>query len=247
VARPRDAATGIAGGGAATIAAMADGRQGSPRSAGRPADGEVPVGPMTLPEPPLDDGVVALRPWRTEDRDRLVVACRDPEIARWTLMADPFTAADAEQVLLDSVAGWRAGTGATFCITSPQQPSEVGGAIGLFARPATVGQVGPGTAAVGYWVAADRRRRGVASRAVRLVCAWGLHEVGFDRILADVIVGNHASVALLVSLGFTPRGPLSGGLRQRDVQRDADLFEVDSAILGPRAPVDGTAAGLTTT
>jgi len=188
-------------------------------------------GPLRPPDPPLGDGVVTLRPWRRDDRDALVAVCADPEIARWTLMADPFTAKDAEQVLVDAEAGWRAGTGATFCIASPQQPREVGGAIGLFARPPTLAEIGTGTAALGYWVAADRRRRGIATRAVRLICDWGLREVGFDRILADVIVGNTASAALLESLHFTHLGLLPGGLVQRGITREADLFELRAGDL----------------
>jgi hypothetical protein len=37
---------------------------------------------IPLPDPPLSDGSVALRPWMLDDVPALVEACADPEIGR---------------------------------------------------------------------------------------------------------------------------------------------------------------------
>jgi hypothetical protein len=38
----------------------------------------------------LRDGVVMLRAWRSDDRERIVAALQDPEIPRWTSVPSPY-------------------------------------------------------------------------------------------------------------------------------------------------------------
>src|SRR2546421_6700412 len=54
---------------------------------------------IPLPDPPLDDGAVALRPWRATDLVPLVDACQDPEIPRWTAVPSPYGEHDAREYL----------------------------------------------------------------------------------------------------------------------------------------------------
>ena len=54
---------------------------------------------LRFPEPPLSDGVVALRPWEPSDLDFVVQACQDPEVSRYSpVIPFPYVEADA--------AGW---------------------------------------------------------------------------------------------------------------------------------------------
>jgi hypothetical protein len=39
---------------------------------------------VSPPAPPLSDGMVTLRPWTPGDVPEVTLACRDPEIVRWT-------------------------------------------------------------------------------------------------------------------------------------------------------------------
>ena len=71
------------------------------------------------------------------------------------------------------------------------------GGIGLHQLDAEAG-----TAVIGYWVAADARRRGVATRAVRLVAGWALGPLGLTRLMAQVFADNPASQRVLERVGF---------------------------------------------
>lgn len=46
---------------------------------------------LDYPDPPLDDGVVRLRPWSDTDLETVVEASRDPYIPKVTTVPAPFT------------------------------------------------------------------------------------------------------------------------------------------------------------
>jgi RimJ/RimL family protein N-acetyltransferase len=73
----------------------------------------------------------------------------------------------------------------------------------------------PGYGEIGYWVAAEARGRGVATRAVRLLADWGRAELGLTRI--DVLPhrDNAASRRVAEKAGFTETGDRSGSPRAR--------------------------------
>jgi RimJ/RimL family protein N-acetyltransferase len=159
----------------------------------------------------------------------LVACCADPEIPRWTLMPEPYTRADGEAFLGHVGEEWRSGTGAPFCITPADEPDTVAGATGVFARD------GRALGGIGYWICGSYRRRGYATRAVRLLARWAFEEAGFEQLVADVIIGNDASMRVLESAGFTNEGPIAEGILQRGARRDAVLYS-----LQPRGlPEDG--------
>jgi RimJ/RimL family protein N-acetyltransferase len=55
------------------------------------------------------DGVVRLREWRPADVADMTAACRDPEIARWTMVPDDYREADARAFIAGRDAARRAG------------------------------------------------------------------------------------------------------------------------------------------
>ena len=55
---------------------------------------DAPV-PLSYPDPPLTEGEIGLRPWREEDLGVIAALCRDPDVARFTRVPDPYTDADA--------------------------------------------------------------------------------------------------------------------------------------------------------
>lgn len=170
------------------------------------------------PSAPLCDGVVQLRIWRPADLEQLVACCQDPEVPRWTLMPEPYTAADGEEFLARVPDDWRTGRGAPFCVTPADDGDRVIGGFGLFPEE-------EGTGRVGYWVAAGHRRQGVGGRALRLLCAWA-HASGFVRLQADVIAGNEASPRLLTSVGFQREGVLRSSIVQRGHRHDGIMFSL---------------------
>jgi RimJ/RimL family protein N-acetyltransferase len=117
------------------------------------------------PDPPLSDGTVTLREWRSTDAPDVAVACRDPEIVRWTTqMPEDYTEEHARGWIHSTCDGWAKGS-AELAITEVRT-GAVAGAIGLFARESWVAEIG-------YWMAASFRRRGLATRALSLVAEWG--------------------------------------------------------------------------
>lgn len=145
---------------------------------------------LPLPEPPLTDGVVRLRPWSAHDVDALVTAWADDEIQKWTRVP-----AQRES---DHALRW---------ISAEQLRRDRGLALDLVVSPAdlddqeVLGEVGmvplaggPSRAELGWWVAAPHRRRGIATRAVGLFARWLRDELGFTDVFAEVDPDNPASV-----------------------------------------------------
>ena len=60
-----------------------------------------------------------------------------------------------------------------------------------------------GRCAVGYWLAAHARGRGVATRAVRLAAAYVLDQLGIARLELTCGPDNHASQRVAERCGFT--------------------------------------------
>ena len=70
------------------------------------------------PDPPLGDGVVALRPWRKDDVAVLPGLINgDPEIERWLeLMPSPYTKRDAREWVARATEAWRSGQFLPFAV-----------------------------------------------------------------------------------------------------------------------------------
>jgi len=65
-------------------------------------------------------------------------------------------------------------------------------------------------AGLGYWVVERLNGRGVATRAVGLVCEWAFGEAGFHRLEAATLVDNTGSQTVLrrnrfTEIGLSPR------------------------------------------
>jgi ribosomal-protein-alanine N-acetyltransferase len=78
---------------------------------------------------------------------------------------------------------------------------------------------------LGYWVAADRTGRGVATAAVVEVLGQCFTRHGLHRLEAGTLVDNHASQAVLRRTGFTLIGRAPGYLLIGGQWRDHLLFQ----------------------
>jgi RimJ/RimL family protein N-acetyltransferase len=136
--------------------------------------------------PPLDDGVVALRPPAPGDIDAIVDACQDPEIPRWTRVPKPYTRDHAVEFVERSARTWKRGTDAPFVIVDTAT-GELLGAIGIH----RLGGEDDGPE-VGYWLKREARGQGVMTRALGLVTDWARRELRV-RILLQADVRNVAS------------------------------------------------------
>jgi RimJ/RimL family protein N-acetyltransferase len=150
----------------------------------------------------LDDGVVALRPWRSDDLAELVRAVDDEEIYRWIdLIPRPYRDGDGRAYLRGCRRAWRDGSGAPFAITD-SSTDRVLGSIDLRLSPERdVGEVG-------YWIRADARGQGLATRALVLVSRWGLERPGIARLQLRADAANRASRRVAERAGYTFEGIL---------------------------------------
>jgi RimJ/RimL family protein N-acetyltransferase len=169
--------------------------------------------PAEDPVVTLTDGLVTLRPWSTEDARFLAEASADPAIRRYNgdhdrlgHPAPPPSIADAEGIIDEFAAGWRA-----FVATGT--PS---GAVFLIADANTGEPIGccrvddwtaEDVAQFGYWIAPTARGRGYATRAAILLTRW-LFELRAARVFLTVVAGNEGSVAVARRAGFVYEGTM---------------------------------------
>jgi RimJ/RimL family protein N-acetyltransferase len=152
---------------------------------------------IVLPGEPLTEGATALRPWRDADLPALITACQAPDISRWTRVPTPYGEAEARAYLRQRYDAAFAGMTAPFAIVEAAD-GDLLGSISLmrFDWPNARGEVG-------YWLAGAARGQGHATRAVRLICAWGFEALGLERIELLAATGNPASQQVAVRAGFT--------------------------------------------
>ncbi|MFE1774533.1 GNAT family N-acetyltransferase [Streptomyces sp. NPDC059008] len=86
---------------------------------------------------------------------------------------------------------------------------------------------------VGYWIDAGQVGRGLASAALRAVCAAADTELGLHRLQAGTLVHNAASQRVLTKCGFTLFGTAEDYLHINGAWRDHRLFQ---KILNGRRP-----------
>jgi RimJ/RimL family protein N-acetyltransferase len=168
---------------------------------------------IPLPEPPLTDGEVLLRPWSLADVPAVTAACQDPEIPRWTVVPHDYTERDASEFIASREEDRVAGVGIHFAVVD--RDSELLGAIGLanFDWPDRKVEIG-------YWVAREARRRGVGTRALVLLSRWAIEELGMERIELPANPRNDASLALARRAGFRREGTLRRFRYRHGVRED---------------------------
>ena len=164
---------------------------------------------LHYPDPPLGAGEVWLRPYRSDDLDDLVRELADPAIPRWTNVPPDYGRREGRSFLGQTEAQRLAGRALTLAIGDPLE-----GAVGL-----TDVDWRERRAEVGYWVAASRRGRGMASLAVRLLSDWALSQAGLERLDLYANPANKASQRVAEKAGYTREGLLRE-LRYRQGERE---------------------------
>jgi RimJ/RimL family protein N-acetyltransferase len=168
---------------------------------------------IAFPATGLTDGVVTLRPPVDANIPALVEACSDPEIQRYTLVPEDYGEEDARDYIERSDRGRAAGTEFLLLVLDADGGSLLGsvGIHGLDSRRCGW---------VGYWVAAQARGRGAATRALRLLCDWAFEALGVARIEAQVEPENESSQRVLERIGFEREGLLRSYMELAGARRD---------------------------
>jgi RimJ/RimL family protein N-acetyltransferase len=161
--------------------------------------------------------VVTLRPPREDDAPAVVAACQDPEIPRWTSVPSPYGEEEARQFVSQVVHGDRMEM--SLAVVDASDDAALLGMIGLRLPAPEVGELG-------YWLAAEARGRGVATRAVRLLCTWAFGELPLARMQLHTLPGNRASERVAERAGFTREGLLRSFAEIKGRRVDITMFSL---------------------
>jgi RimJ/RimL family protein N-acetyltransferase len=140
---------------------------------------------------------VRLRHPRDADAHAIAAACSDPEVARWTRIPSPYTLEDARGwIALSQSESTR--ESALLLVIAHASDDRVAGTVGLEVHdePARHGEIG-------YWVAAQARRGGAGTRAVRMIGDWGIAALELPYIEIVISPDNEPSRALARRAGFS--------------------------------------------
>lgn len=135
---------------------------------------------------------VVLRPWRIEDA-RWHVESRDDEVFKWTSENPALTIRETEEAIQqvndrEDVLG--------FGIVDFKSKEIMGNvALVLDEQRGCSGEVM-------YWLAPWGRRRGIASRAVKLVCQWAFDALGLNQVTMKTHIDNLPSQRVAERCGF---------------------------------------------
>ena len=144
--------------------------------------------------------MVRVRGFRDVDADAIAVMMDDEEMSRWTRTPWPYRHSDALSWLATHPAMQKRGEALNLAIVE-EATGDLVGSIGLRPR-------GEGRGELGYLVARWARRRGFATRAVRLYARWAFESLDLERIEVLVRPENLASLAMTERLGFRREGVL---------------------------------------
>ncbi len=173
------------------------------------------------PETPIVDDAIALVPLAAEHLETLEAVGNDPLVQRFTRVPEPFGRAEAERWLGLYDRGWEDGSRAGFAILD----GASGAFLGMIAFVAL--RLDSLEAEVGYIVAPEVRRQGVAGRALELLTRWGFEELRLERIELRAGLDNPASLRVAERCGYVREGTLRGvhlkGVRRGDMALYARL------------------------
>jgi [ribosomal protein S5]-alanine N-acetyltransferase len=167
---------------------------------------------IPLPDPPLSGGELRLRPWSPEEAPALVAAWTDPEVAQWTTVPSTCDEAFARRWIEGDEHRRSHDLSLDLVV---DVGGNVVGEVGLSALDLAIGR-----ADIGWWIAADHRRRRYAVRAVRLLAEWAVADGLLHTLVARCHPENPGSSAVAQLAGFSERTAAPIGSRVWVFRRD---------------------------
>ena len=174
---------------------------------------------LAYPDPDLADDRVRLRRWSYDDLACVEAASTDPDIPTGTTVPAVYTEREGRAFIERQWSRNDTGNALALALASTGSGEALGqvylALIGV-ARECRLG----------YWVVPDQRRKGFASRAIRLASTWVLTTTDTYRLVAEVHPDNVASIRLLETCGFTREGVLRSWLWIGDDVHDAVQYSL---------------------
>jgi RimJ/RimL family protein N-acetyltransferase len=160
----------------------------------------------------IRDEHLVLRPIEAGDAGAIEAGLADPETSRYMLqIPTPYTPEDARSWVKRCDQVWREGTSYPFAIVDAVSGDFLGSI-----------ELSGDSGSIGYWVAPNARGRGVATRALRLLCGWARRRP----LRLTTHRENIASQRVAEKAGFRRIGTTTEELQFRDGERESILFEL---------------------
>jgi|TARA_Y100000310_G_C20693283_1_gene823808 RimJ/RimL family protein N-acetyltransferase len=178
---------------------------------------------LAKPPPYTKDDSILLRPYAMEDTDRLYEAAKESidEVYPFLPWCHPdYVREESEEWITSCIKRWDKGAVFNFAIFELSDLTFLGG-CGL-------DLLGSGNcrANLGYWVRTSATGRGIATRATKLLIAYGFKHLALRRIEILMATHNHASRKVAVNAGASFEGTLRNRLVIDDVSYDTYSYAV---------------------
>ena len=182
--------------------------------------------PIEFPVEGLGGGVVRLRLMADADIPAVVEAVQDPDIPRYTRVPQPYGEGDAKLWQRTAATGLAAGTDLATLVFDEGDGSLLG-SVGLH-------NLDPESrrCSAGYWLAREARGRGVARRALTLLCRYAFAELGAERIELWIEPENAPSRGVAEAIGFHREGLLRSFMHVGGRRRDMLMYSLLPDDLG---------------
>ncbi|MCX4550234.1 GNAT family N-acetyltransferase [Streptomyces sp. NBC_01387] len=150
---------------------------------------------------------LGLRPWDVADAAVLLRGVTDPEFRRWNTVRRPVTDLESARAAIERRAeAWRRDELAQFAVL---EDGAVVGGVGITRIDRHMRRSG-----VGYWVLPERRRRGIATRALELCSRWAFEQENLHRIELGHALENAGSCRVAERCGYLYEGTRRGAMHQ---------------------------------
>ena len=162
--------------------------------------------------------MITLRKWTLADADDLAAISDNKKIADYMRdrFPNPYTREDAEYYIkLCRFDKWELSR-------AIELDGKIVGSVSLSRE----GDVSVKTSELGYWVGENFWGQGIATAAVKKICAFGFEKLELVTIYANVFEKNFASMRVLEKCGFELEGRLRKAIFKNGVIQDAFLYSL---------------------
>jgi RimJ/RimL family protein N-acetyltransferase len=170
--------------------------------------------------PVLEHDPVRLRPWQDSDAGLIASVASDPLIPLITSVPTVGSPENVTAYLDRQHRRLTEGAGYSFAIADLRTDESVGN-IGLW-----TGNIESGRATTGYWIAAQFRRQGYVTAALRALTTWALTMPEVERLELYVEPWNEASWRAAEAAGYQREGLLRAWQRVGDARKDMFIYSV---------------------
>jgi RimJ/RimL family protein N-acetyltransferase len=152
---------------------------------------------------------LVLRPVTAGDHAALLAHWTQPDVRRFLFDGAALSAAEVAETIEESIGHFAARGFGIWLIELGSGTGQAGTAAGL-AGTAGLRPLEESGLEIFYSLAPGAWGHGYATEAARAVVEYGLGPLGLPEVLAEVDVGNAASVAVVKRLGMTPYAVVPG-------------------------------------